>query len=146
MSSAGRSITPQPLQPQANVLPFRWILPLGQLVLSTLLFAIAKLPLGSTTVRDRALEIIYGLNLPACFIQIALKALRANQQYWTPPGMSFQTWSAIISPVFGMVFWWMAGRALEALVVFKSGLRRPKINGLELNVGFLVMLFGVMIL
>ena len=134
-------------EPPHRVFPFRWIFPLGQLVLCLLLVSILEqmhryIPYVFAT---HISEAIMAVNLPGVLIQLPFALLRADHEIWRPPGMSVQLWHGIIYPVLGMVFWWIAGRAAEALVALNYRQLMPKIGWVETVAGFLVMAGGATI-
>ena len=127
-----------------RVIPFRWIFPLGQLVLCMLLLSIVVLPRGYLpyTLTKHIYEAIAAMNLPGGLIELSTAIFSPNHVIWSPPFLSFQLWRAISWPVFGMVFWWIAGRATEALVAIDYRQLTPKIGWVETVTGFLIMAAG----
>ena len=104
--------------PPRRVFPFRWIFPLGQFVLSIFLVSIVVemrhyIPYVYAA---RVGEAITAMNLPGALIQLPVALLFPDHEIWRPPLLSVQLWHGITFPIFGMVFWWIAGRATEALV------------------------------
>ncbi len=55
------------------------------------------------------------LNIPVGFVQIPLIFNSPFRSEWAPPGMWIREWRAVSWPFVGMIFWWMAGRGLEAI-------------------------------
>jgi hypothetical protein len=127
-----------------RVFPFRWIFPVGQLVLCLLIVSIVVLPRGYVpyTVAKYVHEAVTAINLPSVLIQLPVALLRADHEIWRPPGLSVQLWHGITFPISGMVFWWIAGRATEALVAINYRQLMPNIGWVETGTGFLVMAGG----
>ncbi|HET9838259.1 MAG TPA: hypothetical protein VFR84_08495 [Candidatus Angelobacter sp.] len=127
-----------------RVLPFRWIFPVGQLLLCFLLVSITMLPFGvvSWSLRARVFEFIRSLNLPGGLVQLPIMIFRADKMEWSPPNVDSQLWRAMTWPVLGMLFWWIAGRAAEALTAIKYRQVTPKIGWTETVVGFLLTVVG----
>jgi hypothetical protein len=132
------------IQPPHRVFPFRWIFPVGQLFLCMLLVSIALLPPRYVphTFADHIDEAIATMNLPGVLIELPTVIFSANHVLWRPPFLTFRMWRAISWPVLGMVFWWIAGRATEALLAINYRQLAPKIGWVETVTGFLVMAAG----
>jgi hypothetical protein len=82
------------------------------------------------------------LNLPVLLIQLPyMTASRAGME-WTPGGMWFEEWRALAWPFAGMLFWWLAGRGLEALVAARRGMVSPPISWIELAIGVSLLVLG----
>ena len=131
-----------------RVFPFRWIFPLGQLVLCLLLVSIIVelrhyIPYVYVA---RVGEVITAMNLPGALIQVPVGFLFPDHQIWTPPLLSFQLWRGLSLSIFALVFWWIAGRATEALVAINDRQLAPKIGWMETVTGFLLMAGGATIL
>ncbi len=88
------------------------------------------------------------LNVPVGFAQIPLMFNSPSRSEWAPPGMWIREWRAVSWPFVGMIFWWMAGRGLEAIgaaVRFFSSSnkeeagrqrrRAPELHWIELLIG-----------
>jgi hypothetical protein len=128
--------------------PFRWIFPLGQLVLCLFLLAIIRTTRGlvpSTYVLP-TLQAVSAFNLPGGMIQLLIDVARLDKQNPTPPGMDVFFWRAATWPVINMVFWWIAGRATEALVSIPYRQLKPRISWAEAIIGFLFIAGGVFLL
>ena len=52
--------------------------------------------------------------------------------------MDFQAWRAVTWPLLGMVFWWIAGRGVDALVAARQKALSPRIGWTETVVGFVL--------
>jgi hypothetical protein len=62
-----------------------------------------------------------------------------------PRGTLPEFWRSISWPFFGIVFWWIAGRGIEALVASRRHLLSPAITWIEVFVASLVIVIGVFI-
>ena len=62
-----------------------------------------------------------------------------------PRGMLPEFWRSLSWPFFGIVFWWIAGRGIEALVASRRRLLSPAITWIEVFVASLVIVPGVSI-
>jgi hypothetical protein len=135
-----------PPAPVSRPIPFRWIFPLGQLILCLFLLGLVHVvPLRLLRIAMDVTSSLGLLNMPAMFLQLPEAILRADHNIWTPPGLDPRTWQALSSSILGMLFWWMAGRAIEALRALKERQCHPQINWFETIVGFLIMSGGAMI-
>jgi hypothetical protein len=62
-----------------------------------------------------------------------------------PRGMLPEFWRSLSWPFFGIAFWWIAGRGIEALVASRRRLLSPAITWIEVFVASLVIVPGVFI-
>ena len=81
------------------------------------------------------------LNLPAGLVQLPFAIFNPGKQEWFPKGMDFKTWRVISWPLFGILFWWSAGRGIEALLAARRRLVHPQITWTETVVGAALCLF-----
>jgi|SRR5579864_1279165 len=135
-------------EPSRRVFPFRWIFPLGQLVLCLLLVSIlvqlrSYIPYAYAA---RVGEAITAMNLPGALIQLPVALLLPGREIWRPPLLGFQLWNGVTLSIFALVFWWIAGRATEALVAINDRQLVPKIGWVETVTGFLIMAGGATVL
>jgi hypothetical protein len=95
------------------------------------------------------------LNIPVGFIQIPFMMANPDRSEWVPQGMWKREWRAVSWPFVGIIFWWMAGRGLEALF---AGLRffansakeeaqrhyslAPKLHWMEIVIGSSLVAVG----
>jgi hypothetical protein len=56
-----------------------------------------------------------------------------------PFAMDFHVWRAITWPLLCIPLWWMAGRAIDALIAIKNRKLTPRIGWTETLIGFLFM-------
>ena len=144
--------------------PFRLALPLGQLVLCALILwpirglILAELglpmavrltgpPLFFRSGPGRMFlewslssgrQTVMAINLPAALLQLPTIFLTPDRQIWKPARVGFQTWNGVTYPVLGMVFWWLAGRGVDALVAARRKALTPKIGWPETVLGFVL--------
>lgn len=117
---------------------FRWFLPGLELALSaalvygwTVSFFLLRRPVSEIRLIVPAL-----LNCPATLLGLARREL-------VPQGMLPQFWRAQIWPVAGTAFWWIVGRAWEALAAARKQRLRPAVTWMEASVGMILMIvFG----
>ena len=76
------------------------------------------------------------LNLPSGFLGLARRDL-------VPPGALPQLWRALCWSIVGTFFWWIAGRAVDALRATRKQKLSPKIALAELPVAFFDVGIGV---
>jgi hypothetical protein len=81
------------------------------------------------------------LNLPSGLIQLPYDILSPSKDEWVPVGLDLMTWRAISWPVLGFLFWWGAGRGIDALLAARQRLVRPKISWVDAAVGIALFLF-----
>jgi hypothetical protein len=82
-------------------------------------------------IRERLLWIPSMLNLPSALVQIPQAIWSSTHQAWAPKYMDFLTWRAISWPVIGVLFWWVAGRGVDALIAARHRLISPSISWAE---------------
>src|ERR1700685_1233895 len=81
------------------------------------------------------------LNLPSGLIQLPFVVMSRGKSEWAPKEMDFKTWHAITWPLLGIVFWWSAGRGIEALFASRQRMMRPRISLVEAAVGITMVVF-----
>ena len=159
---------------QATHFPFRWVLPIAQLVLCGVLLwswryafvlqfrsvahaywptaiekqvfdiripALPQTPADGAALRIAELRLTIPalLNLPSIFFGLGIRTL-------VPAGMLPEFWHSISWPIFGVIFWWITGRAIEAIVTSRSGALSPKITWAETFVAlFIITIAGVLV-
>ena len=159
-----------------RVLPFRWIMPIAQLLVSfvflwpvrggiiwELKFAVHERHLSKAPpLSDEVVAIIASqrpptqksnidsekrewfpqvLNLPSGLIQLPYVMLSPSKQEWVPVGLDFMTWRVISWPLLGLIFWWSAGRGIDALLAARRRLFQPKMTGVEAVIGSVCFAF-----
>ncbi len=158
---------------QRRTIPFRWILPIIELIVCAALlwpwrgFFVMQLRATAhahwpTTVakpvfrlkmtvesetpgerRARTMPMIRFftpalLNLPCALLGLAKSGS-------VPKGMLPQFWRSISWPFFGIIFWWIAGRGIEALASSRWRVLSPAITLVEVVVASLVAALGALI-
>jgi hypothetical protein len=85
------------------------------------------------------------LNAPAMLVEIPYAMLGSKHSAWSPRGFDFDLWRAVTWPFGGLVFWWIAGRAIDALIAARRRLIAPSITWTETGVGVLSLASGVIL-
>jgi hypothetical protein len=146
-------------------LKFRWVLPLANLLLCAILLWPIRLmilrelhiPLPQIVAQSMMPDCIrwapkseffltsaMALNLPAGLIQLPYIVTSPSKREWMPVEMDFRVWRVITWPLLSLPFWWIAGRAADALRAIKDRRLTPRIGWPESIAGFLVMaLFAI---
>jgi hypothetical protein len=75
------------------------------------------------------------LNMPSGFVGLAHRAS-------VPKGMLPEFWRAMSWPFVGIIFWWITGRGIEALLASRSRLVSPAITWGEKVIALLVSFFA----
>jgi hypothetical protein len=83
------------------------------------------------------------LNLPAAMVEIPQAMLSPTHNNWIPKGMDFRIWRAISWPLIGIVFWWVAGRGIDALVGARRRLIAPSISWAETGLALATLACGI---
>jgi hypothetical protein len=60
------------------------------------------------------------LNFPAGALTIPFAMFSSTHEEWHPREMFFEHWRALSWPLMGIVFWWSAGKGLEALLAARK--------------------------
>ena len=150
-------------------LPYRWILPALQLLLCLVAlwpvrgriaeaFSADQKPRvvqlnGNTSVEDieaessnlsddqkTHLRVPMALDLPVLLVQTPYVLLTSARTVPRPGNIPLLEWNAAFLPFAGLVFWWSAGRGLEALLASAKKAIAPRITRLE-TIAALAMLF-----
>jgi len=121
---------------------FRWFLPGVELALSFALvygWAVAYFLLRRPASEVRLIAPAL-LNSPATLLGLARREL-------VPRGMLPEFWRALTWPVAGTAFWWIVGRAWEALPAARKRSSSPVLTWIEVSVGAVLVLvvggFGI---
>ena len=96
--------------------------------------------------KEARLTIPDALNVPVTFLELPFAVFRPSHRGWTPHGMDFRVWRAISYPLAGLIFWWIAGRGLDALVASRKKLISPRIRWIEVTVAVAIFLCVLMVL
>src|SRR5215472_3937219 len=81
------------------------------------------------------------LNLPSGLVQLPYALLNPAREDWRPRGINLRTWRVISWPIIGILFWWCAGRGIEALIAGRRRLVHPQITWPETVVAVVLFLF-----
>jgi hypothetical protein len=86
------------------------------------------------------------LNLPVGFVQVPFVLFSPDKTEWAPEGMLLEEWRGLSWPFLGLVFWWVAGRGLEAFFAAAGRRRfaiiRPPLHWIEVTVGLCLFVMG----
>jgi hypothetical protein len=86
------------------------------------------------------------LDIPVGLLVIPYAIHNPARTEWTPNGMDFKTWRAISWPFIGIIFWWIAGRGVEALLAAGRGAIHPLVGWIETAIGVVLLVSGFVIL
>jgi len=81
------------------------------------------------------------LNLPSGLVQLPYAILSPGREDWRPRGINLRTWRVISWPIVGILFWWCAGRGIEALIAGRRRLVHPQITWIETGIAAILFLF-----
>lgn len=81
------------------------------------------------------------LNLPSGLVQLPYAILNPANEDWRPRGINLRTWRVVSWPIIGILFWWCAGRGIEALIAGRRRLVNPQITWPETVMAVAVFLF-----
>lgn len=81
------------------------------------------------------------LNLPSGLVQLPYAILNPTREDWRPQGVNLRTWRVISWPIIGILFWWCAGRGIEALIAARRRLVNPQITWPETVMAVVLFLF-----
>ena len=81
------------------------------------------------------------LNLPSGLVQWPYVILNPAKEDWRPKGINLRTWRVISWPIIGILFWWCAGRGIEALIAGRRRVVNPQITWPETVVAAVLLLF-----
>jgi hypothetical protein len=82
------------------------------------------------------------INVPSFVIMIPYGILSQSHGYWSPHGISAMDWAALSEPFLGILFWWMAGRGIEALLSALGGVTQPRLRPIEAAMGLVELTSG----
>jgi hypothetical protein len=166
MSSQPQMVALSPPQPLTRKIRFSWLLPLGQLLLcAALLWPIRltvlralHIPLShiieQTMLPDCLrwspkqnffFDSIVALDIPAGLIQLPYVMTSSTKREWTPDGIDSRVWRAVTWPLLCIPFWWIAGRAIDALTALNHRLLIPRIGLMETVIGSFWLASGALL-
>ena len=85
--------------------------------------------------QDFFLAPVVALNIPAGLIQLPYSMNTPAKRTWSPKGMNDLVWRAVTWPFLCLPFWWIAGRAIDALTAVKHRPLAPRIGLTETIIG-----------
>ena len=80
------------------------------------------------------------LNFPTLILQLPYVIVAKRE--WTAPGIYVETWRVLSWPSIGLVFWWIAGRGLEALQAARREVICPRVHWIETAAALILTFFG----
>ena len=86
------------------------------------------------------------LDMPVLLVQVPYLIHNPSKTEWVPNGMDVKMWRAISWPFIGLIFWWIAGRGVEALLAARRNVIDPSIGWVETGIGALLLLLGIITL
>jgi hypothetical protein len=151
---------------------FRWVLPLAQLLVCLvalwpvrwfLFFEVShatkSLPSqgGSiqltqadmdaieraAAIRDRLMKVPVLLDFPVLLVEAGYTLAKPANRGWAPGGMEPDTWRALTWPFAGVLFWWSAGRGIEAFRAARRSVVFPRITLVETVFATVLVCVGV---
>jgi hypothetical protein len=109
---------------------------LGQASGRKITMFITVVPANNQPVPKLRLTIATDLNLPAALFHVPIAMMRSSRR----PGTDPFAVTAITWPIVGMIFWWIAGRGIEALRNSYRNVIAPRISAPEILLAA-IMLF-----
>jgi hypothetical protein len=83
------------------------------------------------------------LNFPVLVVQLPYVLVVPARKEWVPRVMSAMTWRALSWPFAGIVFWWFAGRGIEALLAARRSIPYPRLSRIETVLAVILFFFGL---
>ena len=74
------------------------------------------------------MKVPVALNLPVGIAQLPYVIPSRGKKEWVPQGMTTDTWRAVTWPFAGVLFWWLAGRGVEALLASRKKIVSPRLT------------------
>lgn len=81
------------------------------------------------------------LNLPSGFVQLPYVIFSSSKDEWVPPGFELMTWRAVTWPLLGVIFWWSAGRGIEAVLSAQAREIKPALSWAEIILAIFILVF-----
>jgi hypothetical protein len=153
-------------QPIIGRIKFAWLLPAAELLVCVALLWPIRLtivhalhiplpPIIEQTMmadcqrwslkQDFFLSSVVALNIPAGLIQLPYSMNTPTKREWSPKGINDLVWRAVTWPFLCLPFWWIAGRAIDALTAEKHRLVRPRIGLMETAIGSIWLAVGALV-
>jgi len=92
--------------------------------------------------KEQRERIVVALNGLGSIPEVASAIVSPANTVWVPSGMFTWTWLDISCPILGMLFWFVAGRGIEALASARKGLARPRIRWWEVVLSLVILAYG----
>ena len=83
------------------------------------------------------------LNFPVVLAELPYILASPSKREWTPRGMLPEEWRALTWPFAGILFWWCAGRGMEALQATRRSVVSPRLTWVETALAIVLLLVGV---
>jgi hypothetical protein len=83
------------------------------------------------------------LNFPVVLAELPYILASPDKREWTPRGMLPEEWRALTWPFAGILFWWCAGRGIEALQATRRSVVSPRLTWFETTVAVVLLLIGL---
>ena len=81
------------------------------------------------------------LNFPVAVAQVPY--LLVTKREWVPEGVLLESWRALTWPLVGMLFWWLAGRGIEALSASYERTIFPRLYWEEVTWAVVLLVVGI---
>jgi hypothetical protein len=99
--------------------------------------------LNSFDQAERSLNRVALLNLPAMLISAPEAIFSSGHMSWHPDGMTFKVWNALSYPFLALVFWWIIGRGIDALLAIRHGSLDPPLRWFDVLVTAILLSGGI---
>jgi hypothetical protein len=86
------------------------------------------------------------LDVPVGLLVIPYAIHNPAKTEWVPNQMDVKTWRAVSWPFIGIIFWWIAGRGVEALLAARRSVINPLVGWVETAIGLVLLVWGLIIL
>ena len=83
------------------------------------------------------------LDFPVVIAQLPYILVNPAKTEWIPKGMLPQIWRALSWPFAGVLFWWCAGRGIEALCAARRAVVAPLMTAVETAVAVVLFCIGI---
>ncbi|SRR5712692_4278092 len=83
------------------------------------------------------------LNFPVVVAELPYIVASPDKREWTPRGMLPEEWRALSWPFAGILFWWCAGRGIEALQATRRSVVSPRLTWVETGLAIVLLLIGL---
>ena len=97
-------------------------------------------------IMDLGRSVAIALNLPVGIAQLPYVIASRAKTEWVPRGMMTDAWRAMSWPLAGVLFWWSAGRGVEALRSSRKAVISPRVTLVETVFGSVLVVIGIVAL